>query len=25
VTVAHGVALRVFRAWKETAEKSWVP
>jgi len=25
VSVAHGVALRVFRAWKETAEKLWAP
>ena len=24
VSVAHGVALRVFRAWKETAEKVWL-
>lgn len=23
VRVAHGVALRVFRAWQETAEKLW--
>ena len=23
VSVAHGVAQRVFRAWKETAEKLW--
>lgn len=25
VSIAHGVALRVFRAWKETAEKLWSP
>jgi len=25
VSVAHGVALRVFRAWKETAERLWAP